>query len=51
MSEHIEVLVTKEDVEKRISEMADEINRSMRIKRRRVLYVRAGKASEYAGFP
>ena len=26
MSEHIEVLVTKEDVEKRISEMADEIN-------------------------
>ena len=27
MSEHIEVLVTKEDVEKRISEMADEINR------------------------
>lgn len=28
MSEHIEVLVTKEDVEKRISEMADEINRA-----------------------
>ena len=28
MSEHIEVLVTKEDVEKRISEMADEINRT-----------------------
>lgn len=26
MSEHIEVLVTKEDVEERISEMADEIN-------------------------
>lgn len=28
MSEHIEALVTKEDVEKRISEMADEINRA-----------------------
>ena len=28
MSEHIEVLVTKEDVEERISEMADEINRA-----------------------
>ena len=28
MSEHSEVLVTKEDVEKRISEMADEINRA-----------------------
>lgn len=28
MSAHIEVLVTKEDVEKRISEMADEINRA-----------------------
>lgn len=28
MSEHIKVLVTKEDVEKRISEMADEINRA-----------------------
>lgn len=28
MSEHIEVLVTKEDVEGRISEMADEINRA-----------------------
>ncbi len=28
MSEHIEVLVTKEDVEKRIGEMADEINRA-----------------------
>lgn len=28
MSEHIEVLVSKEDVEKRISEMADEINRA-----------------------
>ena len=28
MSEHVEVLVTKEDVEKRISEMADEINRA-----------------------
>ena len=28
MAEHIEVLVTKEDVEKRISEMADEINRT-----------------------
>lgn len=28
MSEHIEVLVTKVDVEKRISEMADEINRA-----------------------
>lgn len=28
MSEHIEVLVTKEDVEKRISDMADEINRA-----------------------
>ncbi len=28
MSEHIEVLVTKADVEKRISEMADEINRA-----------------------
>lgn len=28
MSEHIEVLVTKEDVEKRISEIADEINRA-----------------------
>ena len=27
-SEHIEVLVTKEDVEKRISEIADEINRA-----------------------
>lgn len=28
MSEHIEVLVTKEDAEERISEMADEINRA-----------------------
>lgn len=28
MSEHIEVLVTREDVEERISEMADEINRA-----------------------
>lgn len=28
MSEHIEVLVTKEDVEERISEIADEINRA-----------------------
>lgn len=28
MSEHIEILVTKEDVEERISEMADEINRA-----------------------
>lgn len=28
MSEHIEVLVTKEDVEERIIEMADEINRA-----------------------
>ena len=28
MSEHIEVVVTKEDVEERISEMADEINRA-----------------------
>ena len=44
MSEHIEVLVTKEDVEKRISEMADEINRAYAGKSLHLVFVLKGGA-------
>ena len=60
MKETIRVLLSEEEVDRRIKEVADQINRDyagkrsapdLRFKRRRILYVRAGKTHHSAGKP
>ena len=60
MKETIRVLLSEEEVDRRIKEVADQINRDYAgkevhlicvLKRRRILYVRAGKTHHSAGKP
>ena len=60
MADKIRVLLTEEEVNKRISEVAEQINRdyagktrsfNLYLKGRRIFHLRAGETSGFVGFP